>query len=811
MDAATFSELPARSARISPPALQGGAPEATPSCLHCGSPVPGTDQEFCCSGCRAVHELLVDRGLARYYELAGDAVTTVAEAPGATLHTAWLERLEGQLRSGDGVQSAQLEVEGIHCAACVWLMEELFRRVETAGQIVVNPALGKLDLWVSPAFPLTDFVRDIERFGYRVGPPRETRAPASDDLLWRIGVCSALAMNVMMFAVARYLGLSGPGLAKTFMFLELVLALVAFGVGGLVFVRSAWHGLRRGILHLDLPIALGILLGYAGSIGIYLFTASESVFFDTLVIFTTLMLVGRFLRERVIEKNRAALLAENATAALLVRRVGIDERGNEKVTIGPVSELVPGDEFLVAPHDVIPLRARLVSERAQLSFAWITGESDPSQVERGAVVLAGAENVLPSVLRLVALEKFSESRLLPMLKTPVRDERYAESRSSFEQFVSRFWVIFVTLAGAAGFTLHYLQSGSLTVAISVATAILVVTCPCAFGIATPLAYELVLSRLRNSGLLVRSATFLDRIIGVRRVIFDKTGTLTHSRLTASSRSAIEALSDDELGVLYNLAVRSRHPKAAVVAGALSERAPRLLGSFDAIEVPGKGVSVSTAGHEYALGSASWLGLETDADMVFARDGQLLVGLVTRDAVAADALDVLRGLRARGIEIFMATGDKKARADVVAAECEIPQDHVASEATPERKRAFVESFGGAGTLFIGDGINDALAAGASECSGTPTGGRSFLAARTDFYLLQDGLAPVGAALHAGHALRATVKRNLVWAALYNGIALTISLLGLMSPLVCAVLMPASSLVSIGLVIRSLGRKGTSWKS
>jgi Cu2+-exporting ATPase len=250
--------------------------------------------------------LLAKESLGRYYDLRGPRGTPAITSRRTEVERGSLLALEAKLEAARATNQAvaiALDVQGIHCSACVWLLEELFRRTgDGALSIVVNPALGTIAIVAEGTFPLRTWVEHVERFGYLLGPSLKERAPRPSTLLLRMGVCIALAMNTMLFAIARYAGLAEGTVAELFARLGLVLAFVAFAVGGSVFLASAWRALRARVVHLDLPIALGLVLALAGSTWSF-FAGRAATYFDTLTVFTALMLVGRFLQERVIAKN----------------------------------------------------------------------------------------------------------------------------------------------------------------------------------------------------------------------------------------------------------------------------------------------------------------------------------------------------------------------------------------------------------------------------------------------------------------------------------------------------------------------------
>jgi P-type Cu2+ transporter len=765
-------------------------------CRHCGNT---SSSEFCCVGCETVFRLLQDQDLGRYYELKDCAIPSANMVDNDPAGTLWLERTDADLARRTDPSRLRVSIEGIHCAACVWLIEEVTRRASQDAEIVVNPALGSAELTVPPGFSLAGLADTLRAFGYRVGPETAHARRASDDLLWRMGVSIALALNVMSFAFARYAGLAEDRLGRTLMLLELVLSSVSLVVGGPIFFRAAWQGLKRGILHLDLPIAVGLLASYAGSLALTIAGRHGTVFYDTISVFLALMLVGRFLRERVLEKNRAFLLTENDAGSLLVRRKVVVD-GTPIVEVVPADELAIGDEIVLAPRDVAPVAAVLLEEQARFSAAWLTGESDEKLVSRGRPILAGMANAEASPVHVAATEPLAESRLLPLMRTPIRDERYGDLQSARERFVAKYWVLFVALAAVLGSIVTYARTGDGWSTLEALTAILVVTCPCGFGIATPLATEITLLSLRKAGILVRSSTLLERLLGVAHVVFDKTGTLTESRLSTGSRQELRTLEPTERLVLANLAQRSRHPKAVALAAAARLEGERAWLALSTKEEPGRGLTAEYQGSLYALGSPRWLAPSSEGDIVFTRDGALLFSARTEDALFDDAVATATDLERRGVQAHLATGDARVRAARVAATCRIPAERTLAEATPEAKAAYVESLG-EGVLFVGDGLNDALAATRASASGTPVAGTTFLAARTDFYLLEPGVAGVLRLIDTAKLLRAAQSKSLTWAAAYNALALGLAFAGWMSPLWAAILMPASTLVSIGIVLAS----------
>jgi Cu2+-exporting ATPase len=775
-------------------------------CLHCRTPLARGDVDYCCTGCRHVHELLESEGLDRYYALRGERTLAPVGPHTVQQDAPWLELLEAELGSGAGPRRLALDVQGVQCGACVWLIEALFRRQPGALRIDLNPALGRLSCLVDTSFAPRAFVATVEEFGYRLGPARKTTRPQSDGLLLRTGLCGALAINAMLLGAATYFGLSQGPLHELVQNASFALATLSALIGGSYFVERAWQGLRHGILHLDLPIAVGMGLAYAGSVWSLYFGGATASYLDTVSVFIALMLVGRLLQERLVEKNRRQLLESDGASGLLTRRV---RAGRTELVTCPA--LVMGDHLLVCPGEIVPVRALLLDEHADCALDWINGESEPRRFTAGAELPAGAINAGKSALRAEALTLFERSELDLLLRDD--DSARQRARGDFWDSLSRLYVVGVLVAAALGALLWVLRGGSATQVLEVTVAVLVVTCPCAFGIATPLAYELAVARLRKLGLFVRDGAFFDRAAGVRRIVFDKTGTVTTGALELRRPELLRALQAYPRSLLYNMCARSGHPKSAAIARALLAADPELkLRALTVVEEPGRGLEVVAGPTHYRLGDPSWATGKPSASKapVFTANGVVLIELETREVLRPDAVREAAELAREGYELWLASGDETARVHEVASTIHVAAEQALGDLSPEGKRELVSRLDRSDTLMIGDGINDAPALSRARCSGTPAVDRPFVPARADFYFLTPGLHPVRAALHVARRVRRVVRTALWFAVAYNVLAVGLSYGGLMQPWLAALLMPASSLLVLTYTALALAPGRPSWK-
>lgn len=797
-----------------PPTLPASA--APGKCIHCGLDLgrahDPADGPFCCRGCRTVYELINGAGLDRFYDLRCETIAPPADLRPDNL--AWLEVMlaDPDLDLGGGLMRLNLDLQGVHCAACVWLLEQLFARHPGGRDLTINPALGTaILLWDRTAGDPADYFAEIERFGYRFGPPRKSRRRATRSIQIRMGVTLAIAMNVMIYSLGYYFGLSpqesGPAYVL-FGRLALVLTGVVVAVGGWPFLSAAWRGLRRGVVHLDLPIALGMLLGYGGSVAAYLQRGPEAAYFDTVAIFVGLMLIGRWLQEWVLEKNRNALLDSGGIADLYARR-----RREDRLEAVPAARIAAGDELWVAPGDLLPVAGVLLHEPADISLDWITGESAVSGREPGDRIPAGAFNAGDRGFRAAAVEDFADSRLHDLLR--VGGGRRAGERDWWHR-ISTVYVI--TVLGLALVGMLTWWSAGPRKAVEVGVAVLVVTCPCALGLAVPLARELVHTALRRHGVLLRSDDFLDRVLQVRKILFDKTGTLTRGRLAldAASAQGLADLAADRRGVLRGMVERSNHPVSRCVAEALARDAAPPVETDDVREERGHGLVWTDTHGEWRFGRPGFAlggeGLQPEPGAsYFSLDGQPLLGIHCVEELKRDAAEEVAHLVRDGYEVHLLSGDAPMRAARAGERLGLPPDRVHGGLTPEAKAAAVAVLDDADTLMVGDGLNDSLSFDRAWCAATPAVDRAVLPHKADFYYLGDGVSAVRRALQAARRLREVQKGNLVFAAVYNLSAVGLCLAGLVTPVVAAVLMPLSSVSVVGLTTLRLSRGRSRWMS
>ena len=772
----------------------------TSCCPHCDSPT-GTSAPhapYCCQGCKVAHQFLQDAGLDRFYSLRqGTALPAIGDAAASPGPLAWLEPLLTQAAAQGPIRRLVLDVQGIQCAACVWLMERLYARQPGALEVQINPGIGRMELVFRPELDVRAYLNDLATFGYRVGPPSKQADGVLDDLLVRFGICAAIAMNSMIFSFALYFGLaatSEPTLFRIFSWANWLLSVAGVSVGGSIFIKSAAQALRRGILHMDVPIALGILLAFAGSTWSFFGNGGTASYFDTLNVFISLMLLGRLLQRRVASANRRVLLADEGIDGLCVRRLNAEQ----KLSVVTVGELRESDTILLLPGELLPVRALLLDPSAAFSLQWVSGEAEPSLFSAGQSVPAGAHNAAAHALRLQAQEPFAASALCALLLAKPTD-RESSTRRDFWHQLSRYYVIGVLVLATLAL-LTWWHTGA-SRALSVVVSVLVVTCPCALGLATPLAYELAQAKLRRRGLFVRHHSFLDRALRIRKVVFDKTGTLTLGELVLQEPGQLRQLPLQVRAALYQMVARSNHPKSRALFAALhnQESVPSIDPEAVVREESGLGLEAIISGHRYRLGSAAFVlgqaGSESTDEVIFTCDEQLVARFPLREELRHDAAAEVTALRKEGIRVSLLSGDAVPRVLRLASLLGLPAEAAHGGKSPSDKEAFIKALDQQDTLMVGDGVNDALAMSAAYCAGTPTADRPTLPERADFYFLGRGVGPLVETLALARKTRAVILRNLACSLSYNVAVLALAFAGQMTPLRCALLMPVSSVLIV----------------
>lgn len=771
------------------------------SCEHCGTEFSPREavSRYCCKGCEYVAELISENGFGQFYDLKqGLAVAPVRSRPFEEHDFSWLvpkvAESEGKASGGE-VARLDLALEGISCVGCVWLVEKLFARHPGSVRAAANPSSGRLHLeWMPRSCDVEAFLRELCRFGYVAAPAGTTGGDHERrKLAARLGLCGAFALNTMGFSLPFYLGMPADfefaGLFKLISFLSATLSMLT---GGGYFMDRAWRALRVGSLHIDLPIALGLAAAYAGSIGGWALGTERLMYFDFVSIFVFLMLGGRYLQTAAVERNRRRLVRQQPVPEAVPL---VD--GTKTVARAEIS---PGLKFLLAPGQALPVSGVLAAGEADFSLEWIHGEAEPVRYAAGSRLPAGAILLSRSPAAVEASERWEDS-LIAKLTAKADGERVTPGLDK----LLRVYLTIVLMVGLATLVFWGTRGDWLTGAQAMIS-VFVVSCPCALGVAIPLADDLAASAMERLGVFTRTATLWPRLRRVRKVIFDKTGTLTLERPVLEDPDDVAALDNPAALALARMTQGSLHPIARTLLEALGTRGQKLLaavGDFIMEEFPGTGVSITAGGVRWSLGKAGWTGYRPAAAATIAgselrRDGHLIATFRFHESLRPGAVDMLRRLERRGLALHLLSGDHPDKVGRMAIALGLPAGQAHGSLSPDEKSRAVKALDRHDTLYLGDGANDSLAFDAAFVTGTPVVDRSLLESKADFYALGSGLDFLPKLLDTALARANAVRSAFSFALLYNLTTVAFSAAGKMSPLLAAVLMPLSSIVSIVIV-------------
>jgi P-type Cu2+ transporter len=823
-------------------------------CRHCGTPVPvGRTDGFCCTGCGFVFNLMMEEGFERFYDLKGGRMLSPV-APEA-LRERDYEWLETQLAAAeqacavcDGRAELRLSVQGLSCVGCVWLIERVFARLPGALRVNVDVMHGDMRLeWQAGVFDGVGFARELQGFGYLLGPAQARGAADRRErsgLEKRMGACGAFAMNAMAFSLPAYFGMPKDfPFASWFTLIAAASATLAMIVGGSYFIERSWKSLRAGVLHIDTPIALGIVAAYAGSLGGWAFGVEGLLYFDFVAMFVFLMLTGRWAQQSAVERNRRKLMrdtsipehvrlsqtpkleapdrlehwplnasrssggiVEDAAAAnrkalsnqasaplkhLELRNSGLLEKDQSLL----VAEIAKGVCFRVKPGQTLPVAARLLSEQGSVSLEWINGESEVQRREGGQLLPSGVLNVGVRELEVEALEGWEESTLNRLLEA----RRETEFRDQGLERLLRGYLAVVVVVGLAG-AVWWWQHEGVASALQVMISVFVVSCPCALGVAVPLAEELASSRAERLGVFVRSLGLWKKLLRLKRVVFDKTGTLTLENPVLMNAEVIEGLDEEGRAALRRLVTGNLHPVSRSLFDAVG---PGVMLEGEVEERVGEGLGLrATGGATWTLGRPGlWRngGLGAEAvDVELCRDGVFVAGFAFRESLRPDTVEEVQRLRARGLAVAILSGDREEKVAGVAGQLGLAKGEWEAGLDPAGKARWLVEHEAGHALFIGDGANDSLAFDAALCAGSPVTGRSFLEQKADFFFLGYSLRFVSGLIGVARQHRVAVRRVFAFSVLYNLSAAGFGLAGHLNPLLAAILMPLSSLATMSLV-------------
>ncbi|WP_417466223.1 heavy metal translocating P-type ATPase [Kordiimonas sp.] len=738
------------------------------SCKHCGADT-SAGQDFCCPGCEAAHA----------------AAGTLTENTG-------FSRLATE--SEGGTYTLTLGVEGIHCAACIRLIENALLSEEDVTHARVNMSTERVSMsWQGERARGDALAEKVSKLGYRLhllDMGREVADEASKALLRAIAVAGFAAGNMMLISVGLWTTdatTMGMATRDLFHWLSALIALPTVLYAGRPFFRSAYKVLREGHTNMDVPISIAVIL----ACGMSVFEAirhGQHVYFDSAVMLLFFLLIGRYLDARA--KGKARESAANLLSKLSGMAVVYE---NGRATQVPITELRQGMIVLVATGETIPADGVVQKGRSDVDLSLITGETVPEVIEEGSEVFAGTLN-LSAPLQIQVSKASDKSLLSEIVRLMETAEQGGARYVRLADKAAQLYTPVVHAMGALTFIGWWLvMQAPWQVSLLHAVTVLIITCPCALGLAVPVVQVLASGKLMRTGILLKSGDALEKLAEVDTVVFDKTGTLTLGKPKLNPGDYSRA----DLRIAASLAVHSRHPLSKALANAYDGD----LLDLRVTEVPGKGLFTEFEGWVFKLGSRAWCGDvsapvdDTSLELWFAADGSPRARFTFSDQLRDDALDVVAALRSAGFDVRLLSGDRQIVAAHMAEKAGITT--LKAEASPLEKCEYLKmlSQSGAKVLMVGDGMNDAPALASAHVSMSPSSAMDITQNTADIVFQGDRLGPILAALDVAGRSGKLVRQNFALAVLYNLVAIPVAVMGFVTPLVAAAAMSGSSLIVI----------------
>ncbi len=669
----------------------------------------------------------------------------------------------------------QFSMPGVHCAACIGKIERGLATLNGVRDVRVNLSLKRLSV-TGPANP-AEIASALQRLGYDAYPLdlqalNQTQDVTGRALLTRMAVAGFAMMNVMLLSVAVWSGAT-DATRDLFHLISATIALPVVAYSGQPFFASAWRALSVRRLNMDVPISLAILL--AGAMSLFeTLNSGAHAYFDAALSLTFFLLIGRYMDHRTRSAARSAARELAALEVHTAQRL----RGN-RVDCVPVTDLVVGDHILVPTGARIPVDGVLVSATALMDRSFLTGESASQNIAQGDAVQAGEIN-LAAPLSIQATTVGDDTTLRRMARMVETAEASRNSYTALADRAAQIYAPAVHLLSFCAFAGWLIATGDTRHALNVAIAVLIITCPCALGLAVPAVSTAAISRLFSLGYLVKHATALERLAEVTRVVFDKTGTLSQPALILPA-----ALGSAERAVTKALVQASAHPMSLALNAALGDIAPARVSRI--AELPGQGITGQWNGQQVRLGRGAWLGADFD-DLGLQIADQSAIAIPATESSRPGVRDALSALH---LPCEIVTGDAPGPAHRFADMLGLP---VSANMRPEDKLHHLERLSAQGdkVLMVGDGLNDTAALAAAHASVAPASALDASRSASDVVILRDDFAELPVLLDVARLARRLSKQNFAIAALYNAIAIPIALAGFATPLAAALAMSASSI-------------------
>ena len=700
----------------------------------------------------------------------------------------------------DGVRQSDLSVPTVHCGACIRSIEKALGGLAGVESARVNLSTRRATVrWRSDGAP-PPFIETLKQAGFEAhlfDIESDDGSGELSELIRALAVAGFAASNIMLLSVSVWSGAEAET-RDLFHWLSAIIALPALAYSGRIFFRSAWQALRHRRTNMDVPISVGVLLAF----GISLYDTVQHgphAYFDASISLLFFLLIGRTLDHMMRERARSAV---KGLAQLAARGARVLQADGKQIYL-PVNEIQTGMTIMLAAGERVPVDATVTKGTSELDASLVSGEPTPVPAIVGTRLRAGTLN-LTGPLTIVATATPDNSFLGEMIRMM---EAAEQGRSAYRRIADRaasLYAPIVHLTALCALVGWLLATGDLHRALTIAIAVLIITCPCALGLAVPMVQVVAARRLFESGIMVKDGGALERLAEIDTVVFDKTGTLTlgRPRLIGSG-----GMNQEAIGIAAALACHSRHPYSRALVEAAAGLQPSRVAFDEVSEHPGFGLEARSGVVIYRLGRPEWAlaslagaaGTSGNESVVLSKDGSRLAEFRFEDFLREDASAAVNELRDAGIRVEVVSGDREAAVALIARQLGITY---LAAVLPAGKIAHIQALETSGqkVLMVGDGLNDTPALVAAHASMAPASAADIGRNAADLVFLRESLSAVPRAVSVARNATRLVRQNFAFAIAYNLVAVPIAIMGYVTPLIAAATMSASSMLVVANALR-----------
>lgn len=753
---------------------------------------------MCCPGCQAVAEAIVANGLEDYYQFRTEPAKQGEAGVVDALNQLSVyddPALQEEFVFDEGKhKQIQLTLEGITCAACGWLIEKQLAKVDGIKQVAVNVAERRaLVTWDNQTLSLSGILNSLKKIGYQGLPFQPDVHEASykkeqKAFLKKLGLAGIMTMQVMMLMAGLYFDLFGNIEADTrryFYWVALVLTTPVVLYSGSVFYLGAMKALSARTVNMDVPVTIAILGTYIAGIKSTLLERGD-VYFESICMFVFLLLLSRFLEHR--SRHRAAQISANMTQYIPVSATLIND--DDSVSTCLAKTLQPGQRVLVKAGETIPVDGEVIQGSSSVDEAMLTGEFVPVSKQAGDLVYGGTVNQ-SGVLTINVTKTLKNALVNQIIRLQASAMANKPKAALMADTLSRYFVSAVLIIAVVTFVYWYWQGNDEAFWITIA--VLVATCPCALGLATPSALTCAVARLNRSGILLKRADALEQLPHIDTIALDKTGTLTEGKFSITASWYADNVDKEAIDtIVATLESRSEHP----IAKAFSAETVKPLAGFDVI--PGKGVTGIIDNATFFLGSKALMpallpDIPFTANVYLSVNNICIGAFLVTDSVKTDAKKALGSVSDK--HLLLLSGDTQENVDGIASALGI--NTAIGQQSPEQKFDYVKSLQQSGhkVMMLGDGINDAPVLASADVAIAVGNATDVAKTAADVILLGDQLDHIGLLMETARKTRRTIIQNFAWALGYNLIILPFAVSGVLTPWMAVVGMSLSSIIVV----------------